>query len=721
MATTVQLVETKHAAPAAAHPWARAAWRRPSCRAALVLLAAALAALLPCLSPPAAAQSGPACSGLPPFQPVGEIKSQDGRLQAVMKVISGDREVPARPGAPLVKATLRYFYGYNPTDSSQEWPTKSWTNTGPGPTLRSRIGDVVTITLLNQVKLDDFPGTLDSGEEGKNNGCDKGSTGTTTDQYPFKDKYPNCFHGSSSANIHFHGTHVTPATTGDNILINVRPNPTVTEADVKPYFDEIFKDCKLGQQPHVWGQLPHGWSDSPDNPKSQKNLLLHYDQTAPYVGPGRNPDGHGLPPALQLWPQNQKAIDQGVWPQWYSGSYPYCFQIPKYTEEADGKSNVVMGQAPGTHWYHSHKHGSTSINLFNGLAGAFIIADDSPTGYDGKLKEFYTKGQGGLEEKVLVIQQITTVVNMLSATGGTPPLLVNGELTPTITMRPGQVQLWRMINATVQGFVNARFQPAAQLGGGFNYRQTAQDGVQLAWENFSNSQNGTQSITMSPANRVDFLVQAPTTPGCYMLQDSRLGPIVAITVAGTPITIKPAFPGQASDYPTLPSFLKDIDPAEVRLRRQITYGSEQPKDTTSRRALQFTIDGKQFEDQKINQVMLLDSTEEWTLYNADIATGITHPFHIHVNPFQIVEIYDPNTMTQPQKLSPPYVWWDTFAIPPPKKLADGTVVPGYFKMRSRFADFTGQYVQHCHILAHEDRGMMQLLEVVTDRTVLKHH
>jgi len=37
--------------------------------------------------------------------------------------------------------------------------------------------------------------------------------------------------------------------------------------------------------------------------------------------------------------------------------------------------------------------------------------------------------------------------------------------------------------------------------------------------------------------------------------------------------------------------------------------------------------------------------------------------------------------------------------------------PGYFKMRSRFADFTGQYVLHCHILAHEDRGMMQLVEV----------
>ena len=42
-------------------------------------------------------------------------------------------------------------------------------------------------------------------------------------------------------------------------------------------------------------------------------------------------------------------------------------------------------------------------------------------------------------------------------------------------------------------------------------------------------------------------------------------------------------------------------------------------------------------------------------------------------------------------------------------------------MRTRFVDYTGLYVQHCHILAHEDRGMMQLLEVVPNKTILKHH
>ena len=47
-------------------------------------------------------------------------------------------------------------------------------------------------------------------------------------------------------------------------------------------------------------------------------------------------------------------------------------------------------------------------------------------------------------------------------------------------------------------------------------------------------------------------------------------------------------------------------------------------------------------------------------------------------------------------------------------------IPGYFKMRSRFVDFTGTYVLHCHILIHEDRGMMQLVEVVTDKPPYVH-
>jgi hypothetical protein len=61
--------------------------------------------------------------------------------------------------------------------------------------------------------------------------------------------------------------------------------------------------------------------------------------------------------------------------------------------------------------------------------------------------------------------------------------------------------------------------------------------------------------------------------------------------------------------------------------------------------------------------------------------------------------------------APKRIWWDVFPIPAGKKVGNVTI-PGYFKMRSRFVDYTGQYVIHCHILAHEDRGMMTMVQVL---------
>ena len=51
----------------------------------------------------------------------------------------------------------------------------------------------------------------------------------------------------------------------------------------------------------------------------------------------------------------------------------------------------------------------------------------------------------------------------------------------------------------------------------------------------------------------------------------------------------------------------------------------------------------------------------------------------------------------------------------------GKVIPGYFKMRTHSADFAGKFVNHCQILAQEDRGMMQLIEVVDNKTQVIHH
>jgi FtsP/CotA-like multicopper oxidase with cupredoxin domain len=693
------------------------------------------------LAPQAAAQTPCPPTGLTELPPIGAIKSSNGKLAGIVKVKNQNRVIGSA-GSPQ---PTRYFAGYE-ANGTQVWPPLGDRNTlpVPGPTLEGSLGDTVHLSFFNHVDVSKFLGSLDRSEEGRDNGCDQSSKTdanlvvTVKDWYPATDQFPNCLHGSSTANIHFHGTHTTPDTMGDNVLLQIRPLATMTardEAIVEGQFQRIFADWDHGVRAKTWPELNSPWT------AGQEAAIKHYDVTAPYQG------GHGLPAGQRLWPQNEEAIANKIWPQWYVGSFPYSFSIPKYPgsnpdhPHADPAIPLRMGQAPGTHWYHAHKHGSTAINLFNGMSGAFIIRGDD---YDGKLQSFY-KGQ--LKEKLLFIQQLTPLPNLMSSQGGGIPIFVNGVSNKSvqITMRPGEVQLWRMVNATAGGGTGAiTLQFTASSGAPpIAYKQIAQDGVQFAFENYNNSANGKNPITMMPANRVDLLVQAPSTPGCFTYSFGKLpqgqGAVLTLVVTGTPMNPAMPLPATASDFPTFPSFLADIDPHTIRIHRELNYGwgGAEPgnkggpgRDLTTGSAPKYMINGKQFQDQVIDEVMLLDSAEEWTIYNS--TAGIPHPFHIHINPFQIIEIFNPATMKVPLPLAPPFVWWDTFGIPPGSNtFPDGTprlgpdgkqvFVPGYFKMRSRFDDFVGTYVNHCHILAHEDRGMMELVQVVSNRTMLKHH
>ncbi|HEY3135702.1 MAG TPA: multicopper oxidase domain-containing protein [Blastocatellia bacterium] len=702
------------------------------------------------------------CTKGQPLIPIGEITSNGtqlygNRLQAVLRVVNSNRAVPTSVSASK-QTMLRYYSGYNPYKSGQMWPPPGRTAPGPGPTFRCSIGDVVEITFLNQVDVGRYPRSAFSGQEGTETGCDQGTTNTDPKWYPQStgDTFPNCFHASSAANVHFHGTHVSPSTTGDNVIVNVWPDPKVKESDVKAAFDAVFAQGQQGNFPQKWRDLPVSWRNAQMGPEAtwpngpDKGLVGKFDATAPYKG------GRGLPANLQLWPVDYAQVQKNQWPQYYVGSYPICFKIPRYDGSPTG---VKMGQAPGTHWYHSHKHGSTSINLFNGLSGAFIIEDNDPNSryaYDGKLKAFY---RGNLKQLVLFFQQITSTINLLTAGAGAAPVLVNGQFTPTITMRPGEVQLWRMINACVQRALTFQFASCNTGDPPPQFKQTAQDGVQFHPLNYQIqplTQNN--SINMAPANRIDALVQAPMKLGTYTLGPTN-APIAFIQVTGTAMQM--GFPSTA-DFPEMPPFLNTITDAEIKRPLQpppatckvtqptdiptriICYGWEKGRQTPFRTgagaAPHYTIDGKQFEDNHVDQTMTLDTAEEWLIVNQ---TTVAHPFHIHVNPFQIVEVFDPNTMTKPVRIvvdradadaarakwgdsktyvAGPRVWWDNFALPLAQKSGNQMILgpdgfaatPGYFIMRSRFVDFTGLYVQHCHILAHEDRGMMQLLQVCRD-------
>ena len=235
----------------------------------------------------------------------------------------------------------------------------------------------------------------------------------------------------------------------------------------------------------------------------------------------------------------------------------------------------------------------------------------------------------------------------------------------------------------------------------------------------------------------------PSTAGTYDLKvqaglcrndcNPQIETLLTVVVTNTAISPAMPFITNESDFPAFPAFLKDIPASDIFVKRDLVFQDNQG-------ALQ--INGQQFNDHVFNQVMLLNSAEEWKVSNLDATKE--HPFHIHVNPFQITEVFQPQSAAAKDPKNPCYadpnnpatwkpcnstqkdfIWWDTFAIPAARNDTDkngkAVTIPGYFRMRSRFVDFPGQFVLHCHILTHEDRGMMELIEVVPDTTIYTHH
>ncbi len=681
--------------------------------------------------------------------PLTEIVS-DGRGRTRGTIVLAD----GRQGFPLsnircVQQLLRFYQ----TTEMPIPPTRIVPRPTPGPTIRARLGDVIELLFLNQINVLDYGDSIDVWESGRGD-CDSTNTG-----YPAKagDTYPNCFHGSTSGNIHYHGTHTNPNGVGDNVFLTIRPSPwsngkpVVTEAVARQQLGGFFDDCEkrlradnLSTWPNVWGDLP------PDYTKAQQTLL-----TA---------DGAGKPAPQQLWLADQAAITAGTFPQYFIGAFPFCFIVPKFPGVLPTPgAQLRMGQAPGTHWYHAHKHGSTALNVSNGMSGTLIIEGD---GYDGFFDKTYaafrknTKTTWTRQQPTLVVNQYTATPNLervpgVPGPGTAPPLAVNGSLQPTLTMYPGQVQLWRIVNSsTVSGFY------ISQLPAGFTWRQTAQDGVQF--DNHNYVARAQRPVFVGPANRVDLLVKAPAGAGVFPFTVATSTSVsaaqgatpsallfnIAVKGSGAAMTLVAAMPPR-------PTFLKDILPGEVDPKdaRTLTFKTSAQGSGKS----QHTINGVKFDENGATiDIPVLNSVGEWTMFNE--TTGqIDHPFHIHINPFQVTEVFDPRapllgrngvpvrdasgqtvpvyvvttqqptlkagqcwlnpndkTTWKPCAAAAPYprgtnIWWDVFPIPSGIEYpldAPTVTIPGYFKMRTRFVDYGGSYVLHCHILAHEDRGMM---------------
>ncbi|MFG1705044.1 multicopper oxidase family protein [Nonomuraea sp. M3C6] len=336
-------------------------------------------------------------------------------------------------------------------------------------------------------------------------------------------------------------------------------------------------------------------------------------------------------------------------------SYHYTYRLPK-------------DLAPGTYWYHSHAHPISEPQVFAGLSGAIVI--------DG-LDRYLPRDLRHVTERLIALKDFQLHAGAIPTanidSNAPTTRTVNGLVDPAIDIRPGETQLWRLANIGADIDYNVRLQ-------GARFHVLAQDAnpVSTVWSS--------DTLLMPPGSRFDVLVQGPPAGRTRLVTtpyntgpdgDSYPEATLATLVSG----------GRAMPPTRLPTSFAPFDDLRkdrVAQRRTITFSEN---DSTN----QFFIDGKLFDPDRIDVRAKLNTTEEWRVRNV---SNEQHTFHVHVNDFQVISVngrpYDSRG------------WQDTVQLP-----TRGEVV-----IRMRFRDFLGKYPFHCHILNHEDRGMMANIDVV---------
>ena len=380
----------------------------------------------------------------------------------------------------------------------------------------------------------------------------------------------------------------------------------------------------------------------------------------------------------------------------------YQIQIPGSVSPADP---FRPAQPAGLYWYHPHRHMSTSKQFWGGLSGAIIV--------EGEIDR--VPEVAAARERLLVLQELWVddqghvPANIVLPVGGheglevpftTNPAIptniyyaVNGLYQPTIPMQPGETQRWRILNASPHRVYKLFLE-------GHHYRQIAQDGIAFAEARDIDQDN--QPIILAPGNRAEIVIQGLTGAATNRTYAFKALPFDQGHPAGAlpeVLLATVAYAGPVVTGRKLPTKLVTPPPDVTQLTgpaQRIVFSGR-----ILQEPVQFFINGKQFnpDPMKVEPIYgQVGKAVEWTIVNEDV---FRHPFHIHVNPFQVVEING-------VKVERP-TWWDTFALPA-KDAQTGQ--PSEIKIRMRFrSDVSGKTVFHCHILPHEDSGMMSVFEL----------
>jgi len=369
---------------------------------------------------------------------------------------------------------------------------------------------------------------------------------------------------------------------------------------------------------------------------------------------------------------------------------------------------IPKDHLPGTGWYHPHQHGSTALQLASGMAGALILEGDID-----RVPEIKAAA-----EKVFVFQQISyndakpgvnedfSKLDKQWKTTAKGITLVNGQVKPEIAMKRGEVQRWRFVNAGFFEVLPLRLAADDAAAGEPDLHAIAVDGISLP------RREARKRIDLAPGNRADALVKFDRPGRYYLYKSESMRQRNVLDAAQILAQIDVSNDEKAMKLPdVLPGdAIRPIDQHAAKPRPPLYFSAR--RDERLQR-FRFIINGRDFDPHRVDQTLKLGTTEEWTVYNC---TDQDHPYHIHVNPFQVTEYSAPDgsviKIDDPKKRP----WHDTFAIPKgrPAKDKDNKpiIIPGYFKMLTHYEDFDGRFVLHCHILSHEDQGMMQLIDIV---------
>jgi len=350
-------------------------------------------------------------------------------------------------------------------------------------------------------------------------------------------------------------------------------------------------------------------------------------------------------------------------------SFDYQVKVPEY-------------QTPGLYWYHTHIHGETSRNVNAGLSGPLLVEGPSAPPIT----------PAPTEARVMVLKEYeverarsTTFQNQFRGN----ILTINGQINTVLTLRPGQHQLWYVGNLSP----NRPFQLTIQ---GHHFTIIGRDGIPSLHPTI------VETLDVDPGSRYAVLIDAGTA-GDFSIRgsdddgdgrghsrgrgrrtcrnsengDDAEGVLLGtLHVSGTSLAPKP--------IPVLaPSPTQDLASAHIDTSRLIVFGED---------GRDYTINGKTFDHARVDTRVRLGNIEEWTIRND---TRDMHVFHIHQVTFQVVNING-----QPQTFNGMV---DTVRIVPRASVV--------IRIAFTHPEIVGRFMYHCHVLEHEDHGMMAQIEV----------